>query len=98
VLRFSLSGPQRPLRHLLLQKRDGRYELLLWTNLPAYDTKAKHDVNVSPQPVVVHFDHAIRAAKAFLPMQGPGEMQTVFATDRLAVEVPDHVLVLEITP
>ena len=98
VLRFSLSGPQRPLRHLLLQKRDGRYELLLWTNLSAYDTKAKHDVDVPPQPVGVHFDHAIRAARVFLPLHGPGETQTAFATDRLAVEVPDHVLLLEITP
>jgi pimeloyl-ACP methyl ester carboxylesterase len=98
VLGVKLSGQQRPLRHLLLQKRDGRFELLLWMNVPAYDIKAKHDLDVPPQPVVVHFARPIRAAKAFLPLQGAGEVREFPATDRLEVEVPDQLLVLEITP
>jgi len=98
VLHCRLSGQQRPLGHLLLQRRDGRFELLLWMNVPSYDAKARHDLNVPPQSVVVYFDRPIRAAKAFLPLQGVGEVRQFPATDRLAVEVPDHVLVLEITP
>ena len=53
---------------------------------------------VPPQPVVVRFDRPIRQAKAFLPLQSEGTVREFPAADRLAVEVPDHVLVLEIMP
>ena len=85
-------------KHLLLQKRDGRFELLLWGDLPAYDTKARRDQDPPPQPVLVRFDRPIRTARSYLPLQGAGAVQEFSATDRLAVEVPDHVLVLEISP
>ena len=98
VFRCRLSGQQRPLRHMLLQKRDGRLELLLWMNLPAYDDKARRDLDVAPQPVAVQFDRPIRAAKVFLPFHSVDVVREFSATDRLEVDVPDHVLVLEITP
>jgi hypothetical protein len=99
TLRWTLSSFQGfPLRHLLLQKRDGRFELLLWTNSPVYDTKAKRDLDVPPQPVLVRFDRPIRAARSYLPLRGAAPVQEFSATDRLTVVVPDHVLVLEITP
>jgi pimeloyl-ACP methyl ester carboxylesterase len=99
ALRWTLSSRPSPLlRHLLLAKRDGHFELLLWMNPPAYDTKAKRDLDVPPQPVAVRFDRPVRAAAAYLPFQAAGMVHKFPATDRLTVEVPDHVLLLEITP
>jgi hypothetical protein len=96
--RCTFSSECPSVNHLLLQKRDGRFELLLWTNAPAYDTKAKHDLAVPPQSVVARFDRPIRTARTYLPLCGAGPVQESSGTDRLAVEVPDHLLVLEITP
>lgn len=95
-LEFSINGDVKPVRHLLLQKRDGRFYLLLWLNAALYDTKAKQDIKVSPQPTRVLFAKPIRSAKAYLPLEGLNPTATFDSVSEILVQVPDHILVLQI--
>ena len=98
TLRFTISSKDASVRHLLLQKRDGRFALLLWQNTVAYDTKAKRDLDVPAQTVVVGFEKPIQEAREYIPLQGANAMREHTPGNRLTVEVPDHLLILEIVP
>src|SRR5262249_24858802 len=50
-LPLKLSGQTSNVQHLLLQKRDGRFYLAIWLELPAYDVNAKARLTVTPQTV-----------------------------------------------
>jgi hypothetical protein len=39
-LSYSLSGTTSTIRHSLFEKRDGRFYLVLWNDLPVYDPKS----------------------------------------------------------
>jgi hypothetical protein len=98
TLRLTLSSRDASVRHLLLEKRDGRFELLLWENTVAYDTRANRDVDQPVQRVVVGFEKPIKKATAYVPLQGPTAVREYPAGDKVEIDVPDHLLILEITP
>lgn len=94
-LAFTLTGENGSVRHLLLQKRDGRFLLLLWTNGPAYDTRAKRDLTPPPRRVAVELDKPF-SARVYRPLDGPGPVAEFPAGPRMTVDVPDHLLILEL--
>jgi hypothetical protein len=48
-LSYVLSGSLNNVQHLLLQKRDGTYELVVWLETPSYNPSTKTDVSVPAQ-------------------------------------------------
>lgn len=95
-LDFSINGDVEPVRHLLLQSRDGRFYLLLWINAVSYDTNTKQDVKFAPQPTRVIFAKSIASAKTYTPLTGSSPVATFGRTSELMLQVPDHLLVLEL--
>jgi hypothetical protein len=98
VLEFSINGDTFPVRHLLLQKRDGRFYLLLWINAVSYDTKTRQDVRFPPEPTRIVFAKPITWAKAYLPLNGPEPTARFEKMTEILLQVPDHVMVLEVQP
>lgn len=97
-LELSINGDVEPVRHLLLQRRDGCFYLLLWINAVSYDTKAKQDIKFAPQPTRVLFAKPIASAKTYTPLTGSDPVATFGQTTELMLQVPDHVLVVELQP
>lgn len=68
-LRYSMSGDTRNVDHTLLQKRDGRYELLVWLELPAWKSLDNHlsgmPIDVPPQTVSISLPASITSATIY---------------------------------
>jgi hypothetical protein len=52
-LSYVLAGNTNNVQHLLLQKRNGTYELLLWVETESYDPTTKTDITVPAQTVTL---------------------------------------------
>ena len=94
---LKLSGQTSNVQHLLLQKRDGRFYLAIWLELPAYDVNAKSRLTVAPQSVTVALGQSMRVVTHTL--DATGNMQTVAlgTGSTQTIQVSDLVTVLEIS-
>ncbi|MBC8126836.1 MAG: hypothetical protein H8M99_06800 [Gloeobacteraceae cyanobacterium ES-bin-144] len=88
------------MHHLLLQKSNGTYFLCLWNDVDGWDEKTKRDIENPEQAVGLTFAKAPSSVTAHLPLsEDPQTMKTSIQTGKtLTVKVPDHPLILEITP
>jgi hypothetical protein len=98
-LAVRLSGDTAGLRHLLLQKADGRFWLVLWLERPGWDPAAGTELAVAAQPVAVTLAEPVAAARAFAPDLGTApERHFAGPTRTIELEVPDRPLLLELLP
>ncbi len=54
-LQYTASGSTGNVRHTLLQKRNGTYEMLLWIEVPSWDHVRKVPISVKPQTIKLSF-------------------------------------------
>jgi len=93
---YSLGTPNTQIHHLLLQKSDGQFFLILWQEVSSYDGKKQEDIAVSPQPVSLTLDHSVRSISTYEPTV-QAQRQHVYANvAKVSLEVPDHPLVIQI--
>jgi hypothetical protein len=52
-LSYILGGNLNNVQHLLLQKRNGTYELVLWVEAEGYNPSTKTDITITPQAVTL---------------------------------------------
>ena len=95
-LAYTLEGETEKVRHVLLQKRDGRFYLALWQAVGSYDLRRKRNLSNPARTVTVHLATPATTAKVYVPLEGSTAIATSSTTDRLRVEVPDHPVVIEI--
>lgn len=89
------------LHHLLLQKSDGDFYLLLWHEVSAEDASAHpHRPIVPPDmPVTVTVNTPLKSAQLYLPNDSTEPVQTW--SDRphqIALQVPDRLTILRLSP
>lgn len=94
-LNYSVSGNTNTLQHLLLQKRDGSYWLILWLEQSSYDVTNNVPTKVTPQNVtlsigvgskfgeLVQFDTAGHATTTALP--GNAYTTPLALTDQMTI-------------
>jgi hypothetical protein len=93
---YSLGTPNAQIHHLLLQKSDGQFFLILWQEVSSYDSKKQQDIAVSPLPVTLTLDHSVRNISTYEPTV-QAQLQHVYANvAKVSLEVPDHPLVIQI--
>ena len=97
-LGYALSGEVGSLRHLLLQKRDGRFYLVLWLGKPSWDPVNGRAMEVPAKRVTLTLERPAGGAAAYLPGDSAPHGRWSGGVDRLKLEVPDHPLVVEIEP
>ncbi|NJK52306.1 MAG: hypothetical protein HC936_04805 [Leptolyngbyaceae cyanobacterium SU_3_3] len=96
-LRYGLSGDRRDVKSLLLQKQNGHYYLLLWLNVLSVTSDYK-DVETA-RSLTLDLPGSIAQAKTYLPTFNGTTAQRAYANpQRIALTVPDHPLVIELTP
>lgn len=61
-LSFSISGDASSVDHLLLQRNDGSFDLLMWLELPNWDKKRDKPVTYPPQKVSLELSTPIASA------------------------------------
>ncbi len=92
--------------HLLLQKPDGLFLLLLWHEISDEDTKTQPHRQIYPprMPTVLSLPPDRYTVRVYAPHDGPGlsgaysvDGRSTFTREsRISLMVPDHVLVLEV--
>ena len=61
-LSFSISGDAASVDHLLLQRSDGSFDLLLWLELPGWDKKQERPISYPAQKVTINLSTPIASA------------------------------------
>lgn len=103
-LKYTLKGDLKDLKHLLLQKSNGTFYLLIWQEVYSYDHRLKQDL-INPDRIVkFQLDDAIiKKAKTYRvfnktkPSATLSPLKTWNNVSNLFLSVPDHILVLEFT-
>ncbi len=99
-LGFTLGGSDTNVHHTLLQKRDGRYELLVWLEVRSWDPKSRTAIAVEPQTVRLTLPKSIRAAKiyAFTPAWTLASTPLALRDGTASIKVTDTVSIVELAP
>ncbi len=98
-LAYSLRGGGRNVHHTLLQKRDGRYYLVLWQEVPSYSSTTNTDISVPARQVTLRIRRQpMVTATTYLPNTSTNPTAVYANPERLTLWVPDHPLVVELKP
>lgn len=95
---LTASDANAQLEHLLLQKADGRFYLLVWNDVPSWDKKTQKDLAVAPVAVTIKFAKPIASAKTNQITGSPMKPQLASKTDSIQLQVLDEISIVEITP
>lgn len=97
-LNYSLKGKTSGVNHLLLQNRQGTFFLILWRQVSGWDYNSAKEIAVDPINISVVFEKEIKGAKVYIPLNSDTILTNYGETDSIAVQVPDHPLVIQIEP
>jgi len=96
-LDYTLSGDTTGVESTLLQKRDGRFYLVLWQDATSYDLAAKVEAQVADRPLTLRLAQAAEV-RLFLPLTSPNPTRDSPGVTSVSLSVPDSPLVVEIRP
>lgn len=96
-LTFALRGAPASVRHVLLQRADGSFQLLLWNEVSSFDLAHKRDIANPAVPVELVLER--KARRVTVTRLGPdAPPPAVLPDDKpYALSVPDEVIVVGIT-
>lgn len=95
-LDYSLSGALATTHTTLLQKRDGRFYLVLWREVKSWDAASKQDVPNADDALTLTLATPARSIHVYRPSAGADPIQ-VGSGSSLDLGVPDEVIVVEIS-
>ena len=100
ALLFTVSGSTSTIKSVTLQKQDGEYFVLMWNELPNWDSAAKKDQVNPPVPVTLHFTTPLSGDVTLIRQDESGAFkpaQTLTRADNaLSVNIPSSVIILRV--
>jgi hypothetical protein len=87
-LGYKLSGDIAGVNHTLLQKSDGKFELILWQD--------DEGDNNPDQKVTLTLNQPMSSAKTYLPLNSTEATNSYSNPKSINLSVPDHPLVVEL--
>ncbi|MEB3358037.1 MAG: hypothetical protein VKK04_15020 [Synechococcales bacterium] len=98
-LNFELQGVADPDNSLLLQKKDGRFYLVVWNDFDNWNEKTDKPIYHPSTPVTLKINENVSRIRTFSPLtNGVNPLQTYSGKNTINLQVPDHPLIVEITP
>lgn len=95
---FTLEGDTKDMRHLLLARRDGAFDLAVWLEVPSYDVKTRKDLSVAPRELALRTGRALAEVEVYHPGQSPRPASRLDAPRIVHVRVDDDLLVIRLKP
>lgn len=97
-LAYTLSGDLTNIQHILLQKRNGTFYLIVWQGVNSCDS-GPVDVEPAAQALTLNLSTPIKQAKLYLPSLNDTSVQASYNNPTsINLFVPDHILVIELDP
>jgi hypothetical protein len=93
-LDFQLSGLPPSGNHLLFQRPDGTFVLVLWNEPDIWDETAHQPIATAPTPVNVDLGFAYRSVRVFDPIAGTEPIATHDGERNLVLLLDDHPLLV----
>jgi hypothetical protein len=97
-LTYALSGDTAGVRHLLLQKRDGRYYILIWQETRSFDLSTKLDLSPAPRHVTLTFASVPAGLAVYHVNESSQAVARPQAALTLDLDIPDKLYIVECTP
>ena len=101
ALTYTLSGDISGIRNSLYQKTNGSYYLALWQGITTgvcYDFPSFTDLPADSQSVKIVLPFVSPMVKVYQPLVSGSPIYTYTNKDTIQVQVPDHLLLIEVTP
>jgi hypothetical protein len=98
TLAYTLADMPASANGLLLQKKDGRFVLALWNETAIWDRATGTPVTHPPARVSVDFGATASRVDLYDPLVSATPLASHRDVRQLTVNVPDHVILLEVTP
>jgi len=98
ALKYTLGGSTANIDHMLLQKHDGSFYLVLWQAVESYNFTTLTDISVPTVPITVTFQSSMCQVDQTDPMTSPDPFATAGNVSSLTVNVADKPLILHIMP
>lgn len=96
-LNYSLLGASPHVHHLLLQKRNGTYDLAVWQEVPAYDVDRKKLIPVPEERVVFHSPQKFRSSVLWqFQESGDASVEKLPSGSEIPITVTDRISILEL--
>ncbi len=95
-LDYFLGGSTANIHHTLLQKRDGRFYLILWKEVSSFNVDTKQAIAVSSQKVNLTLNTAIAKATIYVPNNSPNSTLQQTYPKQLDIDVSDRPVVIEL--
>lgn len=81
---------------LLLEKADGTFDLVLWSEAQIWDPNTKQEIVAPNTQVTVNFGHVQHTVLVFDPLVGTNPIATFSNVSQLTLNLSDHPLIIEI--
>lgn len=96
-LDYRLEGDLRDVQQTLLQKRDGRFYLVLWQEVGVFDTSRKEDIANPDREVKLKLAGPAERIRLYRPNASPDPVgEPVGGAREMGLAVPDELLIVEI--
>ncbi|HEY3933465.1 MAG TPA: hypothetical protein VGL65_02515 [Gemmatimonadales bacterium] len=96
-LRMAITGNVTGVESAVFAKRNGSYDVVLWQEVASYNLTTKQDIAVPDHAVTLQFQGA-PTLRIFIPMLSNSPQPGGGRGATLTVNVPDHPIVIEVTP
>lgn len=97
-LHYSLTGGDASLNHLLLEKSDGSFWLVLWLEVPSWDPVKAAPVSVSPETVSLELPSTYPAPTAYQFDINGNISRTTLSGNPASLNISDQITIIQITP
>ena len=97
ALDYTMSTSTPTINHLLLQKSNGEFDLVLWNEVSSWDTTNHVDISNAAQNVTLTFNTPLSGASLY-SLSSTTATQTWTNPTQIMIGVPDEVVVLKLTP
>jgi hypothetical protein len=96
-LTLSISGDSDNIHHLVIEKSNGNFYLILWQEVSSYDTKSERDINIVPRNLVLNLPNGPYIALFYDPLLSSSAKLTYKAIKRIQLQVPDYPVIIELS-
>jgi hypothetical protein len=97
-LAYRLEGAPATARQLLLQKRDGSFDLVLWNAVSVWDPEQRVDTNPPDVPVTLALDEPVASAEVFEPNVAAEPVASFADPTGISLDLSERVTVVELVP
>ena len=97
-LSWTLSTNDTQVHHLLLQKSNGVFDLVLWHEEPSYDPNRRIDLDNPKLATVLKLGQQAQRVAIYEPSVQSPPLKSYTDTASVPLEIPDSPLVVEISP